>query len=101
MSLEFTTYVRKPFVVQVVEITRENIEEVATFVGDLKHNENGDPYILVDNRMVPSVKEVYLGFFMTRMGRNVRCFSRRIFAEQFMGITEEIQSWLDYLEAGD
>jgi hypothetical protein len=99
--MEFTTYVRKPFVVEAIEITTENIGDVAKYVGDLKEKEDGTPYILVDRRLVPNVFRVYPGFFMTKMGENVRCYSRKIFADQFMEKDEIIQPWLDFLDGGE
>ena len=82
--MEFTTFVRKPFVVQAVEVTADNIEEVAKYIGDVREREDGTKYILVDGRLVPNVERVYPGFFMTKMGENVRCYSRKIFREQFV-----------------
>lgn len=96
--MEFTTYVRKPFVVQAIEVTTENIEEVAKHVGDLRFKEDGTPFILVDRRLVPNVFRVYAGFYMTKMGDNVRCYSRKIFREQFMEKDDTIQPWLDFLD---
>jgi len=98
--METTTFVRKPFVVEAIEITTENIEEVAKHVGDLKEKEDGTPYILVDRRLVPNVFRVYPGFFMTKMGENIRCYSRKVFTDQFMEKDETIQPWLDFLEGG-
>lgn len=98
--MEFVTHVRKPFPVEAVEITADNIEEVATYVGDLRNKEDGTPYILVDRRLVPNVAKVYIGFFMTKMGENVRCYSRKIFHEQFMVQDDSIRQWLDYLTQG-
>lgn len=98
--MDFTTYVRKPFVVEALEITLENIEQVAEYVGDLKQKDDGSPYILVDRRLVPNVFKVYPGFYMTRMGENVRCYSRKIFNEQFMIKDATIEPWLDFLEGG-
>jgi hypothetical protein len=95
--MEFTTFVRKPFVVDAVEVTTENIGEVAKYVGDLREKEDGTPYILVDRRLVPNVFRVYPGFFMTRMGENVRCYSKKIFKEQFMVQTDEIKPWVDLM----
>ena len=96
--MEFQTFVRKPFDVQALEITKDNIAEVAKSVGDLRTEDSGDPYILVDPRLVPNVIRVYIGFYMTKMGQNVRCYSRRVFREQFTEKTEEMQPWLDYIE---
>lgn len=95
--MDFTTFVRKPFVVEAIEITPENISEIAEHVGDLKRKEDGTLYILVDRRLVPNVQRVYPGFFMTKMGENVRCYSRKIFTDQFMEKDDTIQPWLDFL----
>jgi hypothetical protein len=35
--MEFTQYVRKPFVVEAVEVTVENMAEVAKYVGEMRH----------------------------------------------------------------
>lgn len=96
--MEFTTFVRKPFVVEAVEVTSKNIAEVAKYVGDLREKEDGSPYILVDRRLVPNVFKVYPGFFMTKMGENVRCYSRKIFKEQFVEEDESIKPWIEFME---
>jgi hypothetical protein len=98
--MEFTTYVRKPFTVEAIEITEDNIAEVAEYVGDLKHKDDGSPFILVDRRLVPNVFRVYPGFWMTRMGEKVRCYSRKIFREQFVQREDNMQEWIDYLNGG-
>lgn len=98
MTMEFTTFVRKPFVVEAVEITAENITEVAKYIGDVREREDGTQYILVDRRLVPNVFKVYPGFFMTKMGENIRCYSRKIFKEQFVEEDESIKPWLEFME---
>lgn len=88
MSLDFKTFGRRPFYVDAVQVTEQNIEEVAKFVGEMRAKDDGTPYILVDRRVVPNVHRVYPGWWMTKMGDNVRCYSGRIFDEQF----EEVSS---------
>jgi hypothetical protein len=95
--MNFTTFVRKPFVVEAVEITSENIGDVAKYVGDLREMEDGTPYILVDDRLVPNVTRVFPGFFMTKIGGKVRCYSKKIFKEQFIEQSDEIKPWVDYM----
>jgi hypothetical protein len=92
--MEFNTFVRKPFTVQAIEVTAENLHEVARYIGDVKEREDGTEYILVDTRLVPNVTKVYPGFFMTKMGENIRCYSKKIFKEQFVESDETIESWL-------
>lgn len=100
-AMIFNTYVRKPFTVEAVEITAENIAEIAKYVGDLREKEDGSPYILVEPRLVPNIEKVYPGFFMTRMGDNVRCYSRRIFRDQFTQQTPELKPYIDHMVNGD
>lgn len=98
--MEFNTYVRKPFLVEAVEVTEGNIAEIAKYVGELKAKDDGTPFIFVDRRLVPNVYRVYPGFYMTRMGDHIRCYSRKVFHEQFTESSPEIQVWVDFLNAG-
>lgn len=81
--MQFDTYTRKPFTVEAIEITEENIFQLAEFIGTVRKKEDGSSYIHVDKRLVPNVFRVYPGFFMTRMGENIRCYSPKIFHDQF------------------
>jgi hypothetical protein len=96
--MEFIEFVRKPFVVEALEITEENIAEVAKYVGDVEENDDGTRFIRVDRSLVPNVTRVYPGYFMTRMGDYVRCYSRRVFFEQFTPLTGDIRKWVVFLE---
>lgn len=80
---EFNTYQRKPFVVEAVQITAENIEELAPMIGDYRKLEDGTPYILVDSRLVPNLHRAYIGYWITKMGDNFRCYVQKIFEDQF------------------
>lgn len=97
MALEFTTFVRKPFTIEAVEITEENIAEIAPMVGDLCTKEDGSRFIKVDHNRVPNVPMVFVGYWMTKMGNNVRCYSRKSFALQFVEQTEDIEKWVKYV----
>ncbi len=95
--MDFTTFVRKPFKVEAVEVTEENIAEVAKLVGALREKDDGSPYIHVDRRLVPNVYRVYPGFWMTKMGDNVRCYSQPVFINQFVESSEDIETWVKFL----
>lgn len=95
--MEFNTFVRKPFIVEAVEVTTENIEEIAAMVGTLK-SDGGKPYIQVDRRLVPNVFKVHPGFWMTRMGDNIRCYSEHIFKAQFMQMQPEFGDILEVFQ---
>ncbi len=96
--MDFHEFVRKPFIVEAMEITKDNIGEVAKFIGDVEVNEDGSKFIRVDKNLVPNVTRVYPGFYMTRMGDYIRCYSRRVFFEQFTPLTGDIQKWVTFLE---
>lgn len=89
--MEFKKFVRTPFTVEAVEVTKENIGEWAEKIGrdgKLSEKEDGTPFILVDQRVVPKVFRVFPGFFITKMGDNVRAYSPKIFREQFEPMNE-------------
>lgn len=98
--LDFTTYVRKPFKVEATVVTKDNIAEIAEKIGRLKYRQHGEPYIQVDLKKLPGIPFVYLGFFMTQMGSNIRCYSPRKFEEQFVPNSGDIQKWIDFLNRG-
>lgn len=95
--MDFTTFVRKPFMVEAVEVTEDNIEEIAKLIGTLRHKEDGSPYIFVDRRLFPNLIHVYPGFWMTKMGDNVRCYSKHVFKKQFIASNPDISEWFESL----
>jgi hypothetical protein len=99
--MEYSSFVRKPFGVEAVEVTTDNINEIAELVGTLRTKENGTPFIQVDRRLVPNIYRVYPGFWMTRMGDNIRCYSKRAFVEQFIESTPEIESMVKSINKED
>ncbi len=98
--MEFTTFVRKPFTVEAVEVTEENIADIAELVGTLRQKEDGSSYIHVDRRLIPNIYRVYPGFWMTKMGDNVRCYSNPVFKKQFIENTPDIETWVKFLNEG-
>jgi len=99
--MEFQKFVRKPFVVEAIEITTENIGEIAKHVGELKAKGDGTPFILVDRKLVPSVYRVFPGYFFTRMGDHLRCYTPKLFAEQFTKLTPQLSTWVEFVNAGE
>lgn len=100
--MDFTTFVRKPFVVEAVEVTVENIHELSELIGTF-HDFEGDtpPYIRVNSDLVPNVSSVHLGYWVTRMGRgtkNIRCYSAKIFKEQFIEMSPEVEGWVRFAQ---
>jgi hypothetical protein len=98
--MEFEAYVRKPFVVEAIEVTEDNIAEIAKYVGELRERDDGTPFIYVDRRLVPNIFRVYPGYYMTRMGDHIRCYSPKVFKDQFTISTSEIAAWVDFMQNG-
>lgn len=93
--MEFSSFVRRPFTIEAIQITEENISDMAEFIGTLRQKEDGTPYIQVDRKLVPSIPQVYPGFWMTKMDNNIRCYSNRTFMSQFVetsSVVEEAMS---------
>lgn len=89
--MDFLKFTRRPFTVEAVEITAENIGELAELVGDVREPEDGgDPYIALDRRIVPNMRKAYIGWWVTRMDDNLRCYAPQIFTEQFEEVYETI-----------
>jgi hypothetical protein len=97
--MDFATYVRKPFTVEAVEVTEDNIDEIAEMICSIQHKENGTPFIQVDRRLVSNLFRVFPGFWVTKMddGNNIRCYSKKSFHSQFIANSSDIEPWLSYL----
>lgn len=95
--MEFETYVKKPLPVEAVLVTKENIAEIAEMLGKLRHDQDGEPYIYVDRRVVPIVFKVRPGFWFTKLGDTLRCYHPDTFAREFVLGEPEVMVWVDYL----
>lgn len=92
-------FIRKPFEVEAVEITDDNIEELATLIGEVKRTDGGNAFIQVDRRLVPNLFRVYPGFWMTKIGDQVRCYSSRVFKEQFVKANDPVDAAVNEINA--
>ncbi len=85
--MEFTKFKRRPFEIEAVQITNDNIEELAELIGELINDVAADepvePYIRINKRIVPNINRAYVGWWVTRMGDNIRCYAPKVFDEQF------------------
>lgn len=97
LSMDFTQFIRKPFLVEAVEVTRENIHELSPLIGVFGEDENG-PYIEADREKVPTVYRVTPGYWVTKMGKNIRCYSSRVFGEQFIEMTPTLESFMNEIQ---
>jgi len=86
--MEFKTFVRKPFQVEAVEITPENMAEIAEMIGGRikTEDDSGVDYIQLNRQIIPNVGKAYVGWWVTRLGENFRCYAPKVFFEQFSEI---------------
>lgn len=93
--MEFTKYVRKPFMIEAIQITEENMQEVCDMIGFEIRHKDGQPYIVVNKKIVPNGYRAYVGQWVTRMGNNIRCYPKRVFDDQFIDYGPEWSSWFE------
>lgn len=99
-EITFQNYVRTPFLVEAAVITDENIEEVAALVGNVRIK-NGERYIALDRRVVPNISRAFIGWYVTRLGDNFRCYSPKVFAEQFEQMNDTMVVCFDFNKTED
>lgn len=100
MTLTYSDFCRKPFVIEAVEVTDDNIAEISKFVGNLETMPDGSVFIRVDRRLVPNVFRVFPGYYMTRMGEHIRCYSKKVFFEQFAEMDPSTKEWVELINPG-
>ena len=100
-ELVFDDYVRKPFIVKAVMITVGNIEQAAPMIGHLDQKPDGTPFIEVDPKKVPHVNRVFPGFFLTKMGKRIHCYSPKAFRKQFLEPYDGLLTWVAEMNEDD
>jgi len=98
--MEFTHFVRKPFMVTATQITAENIGDIASSlgIGELKEKD-GVPYIALDRRVIPNIRKAYIGWWITKLDDNIRCYSQKVFENEFVPYAEEWAGWFEVDES--
>lgn len=96
-KFEFKDYARRPFRVEATLVTVSNLDTVAEYVGDVMEKEDGTRFIQVDRRKVPNVFRVFPGFYLTRLDDNIRCYSPKVFAQQFLEVDGTTVGMVDSL----
>lgn len=85
---DFELFIRTPFVVKATKITEDNIEDVAQMLGEVRTKANGEKYIALDRRVVPNVSKAFIGWWVTALNGNIRCYAPKVFKEQFEAAAE-------------
>lgn len=91
MSLKFTNYVHRPLVIEAIEITDENLEEVAEIIGRVTGPEN-DRKILTDDRIIRGFRLVRPGWWLTKVGDSYRCYNPAAFERTFERVENRVDS---------
>ena len=95
--MDFTEFVRVPFIVQATQVTEDNFEEVAKLIGkEIKETPAGKRYILIDRRIIPNGHKAMVGGWVTVMDDKLRYYSATAFAEQFI---EEVDMFKSFFQS--
>lgn len=92
---EYTAFIRKPFKIEAVQITEENIQELAELLGGSVQEKKGRPFIMCNRKVTPQSDRAQLGGWITVMDNNLRVYPDKVFRRMFMEFTEE---WEPHLE---
>jgi len=88
--MEFTQFIRKPFPVEVIEITLDNIQEVAELISGEVITKGDKTFVQLNRRVIPNVNRAFIGWFLTCLDGKFRCYSAKVFNEQFASQESEI-----------
>lgn len=89
MSVETTTYVRKPFEVEAVQVTEENIEAVAQWCDGkvLAEGDDENPKAFIKVRVARALNErqtkAYLGDWVLYAGTGYKVYTPKAFGKTF------------------
>ena len=95
MNLEYETFVRTPFKIEAVEVTDENIIQIAEMLGSkiFSDTRTGTTFIGVDNEQMPGIYRIYAGFWVTKMGHRYRAYSQQRFLKEFVRLSPGVEGW--------
>jgi hypothetical protein len=101
MSLDVSRYVRKPFSVEAVQVTRANIVEVAVWCnGELMHPQGQSQYIKVNvfRPMKDRQTMAYVGDWVLYAGSGYKVYTHKAFVDCFEKPTGEARDALTQAE---
>lgn len=84
--METVKYVRKPFEVEAVQVTTDNIDEVAAWCnGEVKEEENTSKYIKVAVARVLNERQTkaFVGDWVLYAGTGYKIYTAKAFAKHF------------------
>jgi len=81
--------------IEAVQITDENMDALCELIGYEVRPKGNTRFIAVDKRIVPNGYRAYVGWWVTKMGDNLRCYPNRVFNDQFIPYGPEWESWFE------
>lgn len=103
--MEFERYIRKPFTISAVEVTKDNIGELAELIGEgrTRQKDNGDPYFVTNGSLIrnKAINRVELGYWITKLNDEFRIYKPGVFKRIFWDVTPERERLFSLLQEQD
>lgn len=81
-------FVRRPFNVEALRLTEDNLDAIAEMLGEVKTSKKGVTYIKIDPKHNTNRRVVELGFWITQKDDVLHFYSDNAFKRNFMGAIE-------------
>jgi hypothetical protein len=88
--MDTSKFARKPFYVDAIQVTKENLEEVAKWCrGKIETTDNGATFILIDvhRPLSPRQTQAFLGDWILQAGSGFKIYTPKAFEKSFEKVT--------------
>lgn len=92
MTIQTEKFERKPFFVDAIQVTEENIEDVARWCnGELQEDDNGKRFVhvRVHRPLTPRQTQAYVGDWVLYAGRGYKVYKKQAFEKSFQSVWKE------------
>jgi hypothetical protein len=98
-GIEFTPYIRKPYRVDALKVTGNNIHVVAELIeGTVETAQDGKTFIRTHRKVVKNVDNIWPGFFLTKVRKKTLAYPSRLFYRNYVEPTEDVEDFVVFLE---
>lgn len=87
--MEFKSYKRRSLIYEAVQITKENLDVVAKLIDSRvqpRPNRKRNKVIIVNSDVIPYVRQIHRGWWITRIGNVYNAYSNTIFTKEFVEV---------------
>jgi hypothetical protein len=95
----FTTFIRKPYKVEVFRVTDDNLDEVCEAIEGVINEKDGVRFVKTNRRVVRNADRIWPGFYITRVGKKLLAYSPRLFHRNYVEPTEDVLGWVNFLDS--